>query len=142
MTNLSNNAIISAVAAFFAIATPASGAGFLYECDMSGAKLARGWISEKIALVLPGDGSVKVVDAVTLHENGKPLVGKILRESASHLHIKWTIKDLRTTNGTAFATTDYKAIIVKSTGKIDLTMKPRHFDVGLQSNGSCKKRSK
>lgn len=142
MNKVSFAVLSSAAAAFFAITTPAAAAGFLYECDMSGAKLAQGWISAKVAFVLPGDGSVSVVDAVILHANGAPLAGKVLRESTSHLHIKWTIKDLRSDIGTAFAATDYKAVITKSTGRINLSMKPRHFDRGFQSGGTCVKRSK
>jgi hypothetical protein len=116
--------------------------GFLYDCTLSGTKQGRGWISPTVALVFPGDGSVKVVDAVTLHFNNGPVAGTILRDNAKRLVVKWTVKGAKADSGRSFANFDYRASISKSSGKMELTAIPREFDAGVRSAGKCAKRNK
>ncbi|MGC1503571.1 MAG: hypothetical protein WA782_05460 [Sulfitobacter sp.] len=47
--------------------------GYLYECDMQDIARARGWVSPKIAIILPEKGGVTVVDALTLTFATAPL---------------------------------------------------------------------
>ena len=141
MTRFKAKTLTAAVAAILALSAPASAAGLLYECDMTNTKNNRGWTSAKLAFVLPGDGSVKVIDGIIMHFLGKPLAGKILRESKTHVHVKWTLKDIRSDNGTAFSNVDYKAVVTKSSGRIRLNAKPRHFDIGLHDEGRCETRA-
>ena len=115
--------------------------GFLYDCDMSYVKQNKGWMSPKIAFVLPGDGTVKVVDAVTLHFNKEPLLGQIVRENNKRIVIKWTIRNAKADNGKSFNHLDYRASISKTNGGVEVTMQPRHYDAGLRSPGSCRKRT-
>ena len=142
MTRIFTKTLSAATASFFALSLPAAAAGILYECDMSNINRGNGWVSPKIAFVLPGDGSVTVVDAVTLHFNGKPLGGKIQRDSNTHTHIRWTIKDARSDNGTAFSKVDYKAVLTKASGRINLTTKARQSASNVQTQGRCAKRTK
>lgn len=115
--------------------------GYLYDCDMTYVKQGKGWVSPKIAFVLPGDGTVKVVDAVTLHFNKEPLRGTIARENDKRLVITWVINNARTDSGTTFNNLRYRASISKSSGQIELTARPGHYDSGLRSPGSCRKRT-
>lgn len=131
---------LSAVLAITATAAHAA-PGYLYDCDMSHVKQGKGWVSPKIAFVLPGDGTVKIADSVTLHFNKGPLPGTIVRENNKRLVIKWTIDNARADNGMTYNNLQYRASISKSSGQIELTMQPRHYDAGLRSPGSCRKRT-
>jgi hypothetical protein len=118
----------------------AAAPGYLYDCDMSGAEHSRGWISSKVAVVVPGDGTAKVVDALILQFNKEPIVATVLRDNASRLIVKWTLDNAETDSGTSFANFDYRASISKASGKIELTATPRNFDTGIRSGGTCRKR--
>lgn len=120
--------------------TVSAAPGYLYDCDMRDVKQGKGWVSPKIALVLPGDGTVQVVDAVTLHFNEGPLEGTIVRENDKRLIVKWSIENAKADNGTSFSNFDYRASISKTSGAIELTAIPRQFDLGLRSPGTCRKR--
>lgn len=122
-------------------AQTASTAGFLYDCDMSDADNGRGWVSPKIAIVLPGDGSVTVIDALTLAFFDDPIEGTILRDDDKRLIVKWTLRNVRADSGRSFAYFDYRASLAKQSGRIELTAAPRAFDTGLRSTGSCRKRT-
>lgn len=119
----------------------AGASGFLYECDMRDPDQGLGWVSPKIAIVLPGDGSATVVDALTLTFAEDPVPGRILRDNDARFIVKWTLKDVRADTGRSFAHFDYRASISKSTGRIELTAGPRTFDSGLRSVGTCRKRT-
>lgn len=119
----------------------AAAAPYLYECDMTDIARGRGWISPKIAVVLPGDGTVKIVDSVILSFRRGALKGTLLRDSPSRLIVKWTVRDVRAENGRSFAHFDYRASISKASGVIDLTASPREFDTGLRSLGKCSRRT-
>ena len=132
--------LCSAILALTATASHAA-PGYLYDCDMAYVKQGKGWVSPKIAFVLPGDGSVKVVDAVTLHFNKEPLLGTIVRENDKRLVIKWTIDNAKADSGKTFNNFQYRASISKASGGIELTLQPGHYDSGLRSPGSCRKRT-
>lgn len=135
--------IAGAVAVFLATTQAAVAApSFLYDCDMSDAARSRGWISPKVAIVVIGDGSVQVVDALILHFKKKPIKATVLRDNASRLIIKWSLDNAKADSGRSFANFDYRASIAKATGKIELTAIPRNFDTGLRSGGRCQKRAK
>ncbi|WP_370402119.1 hypothetical protein [Sulfitobacter sp. JB4-11] len=123
------------------VQTATAAQGYLYDCDMQYVKQGRGWVSPKIALVFPGDGTVKVVDSVTLHFNEGPLLGTIVRENATRMVVKWSVENAKAENGTSFNNFDYRASIAKRTGAIELTAIPRHYDSGLRSPGTCRKRT-
>ena len=130
-----------AVSLCFVWAQATQASGFLYECDMEDPDQGLGWVSPKIAIVLPGDGSVTVVDALTLTFAEDPVLGRILRDNDARFIVKWTLKDVRADTGRSFANFDYRASIAKSTGRIELTAGPRTFDSGLRSVGTCRKRT-
>lgn len=115
--------------------------GYMYECDMKYVKQGKGWISPKVVLVLPGDGSVKVVDAVTLHFYKEPLLGTIVRENNKRLVVKWTISEAKTDSAESYTNFDYRASISKRNGAMELTAIPRNFEGGLRSPGTCRKRN-
>lgn len=120
----------------------AKASGVLYECDLPEFKRASGWVSPKVALVLPGDGSVSVVDAVILDVHRTAFSGTIVRENANRLIVKWTLNDLKTISGRSFANFDYRMSISKLSGNMELTANPRELTSGLRSNGSCIARKK
>ncbi|MDG1168790.1 MAG: hypothetical protein P8N14_06295 [Sulfitobacter sp.] len=116
-------------------------AGFLYECDIAEPERGQGWISPKIAIVLPAQGEVQVVDALTLAFSPTPVIATILRDDAKRLTLKWSLQNVRADNGRSFAYFDYRASIAKATGRMELTAGPRSFDTGLRGTGLCRKRS-
>ena len=138
---MSRNVILSALSAVF-LAGPSWAAGFLYECDVTDHKRAKGWISPKIALILPDDGSVQIVDALTLHFVKKPVTGTILRDDAKRLIVKWNIKGAKADNGQSFAGFNYRVSISKATGALSVKAIPNGYDSGVSGAGTCKKRNK
>ncbi|MCX7560773.1 hypothetical protein OS190_14445 [Sulfitobacter sp. F26204] len=118
-----------------------SAPAFLYDCDMDGTEYGRGWLSPKIAIVLPEEGGATIVDAMTLTFLKGPVAGTILRDNDSRFIVKWTLENVRADSGRSFAHFDYRASISKTTGKIDLTAGPRTFDSGLRSQGTCARRT-
>ena len=115
--------------------------GFLYDCTMEDVDQGKGWVSPRIALVLPGDGTVTVIDALTLTFSEDPVAGTILRDNASRLIVRWSLRNVRADNGRSFANFDYRASIAKPSGRMELTAGPRTFDSGLRSVGTCRKRT-
>ena len=99
-----------------------------------------GWVSPKIAIVVPSEGAVTVVDALTIAFSEEPVTATVLRDNAARLIVKWTLENARADNGRSFAHFDYRASIAKATGQIELTAGPRTFDTGLRSVGNCVKR--
>lgn len=125
----------------FAVAASASASGFLYDCTMRDTGSSLGWISPKIAIVLPKDGPVQVIDALTMTFGEDPVPATVLRDNEKRFIVKWTLQDVRADTGRSFANFDYRASIAKSTGQIEVTAGPRTFDSGLRSVGTCQKRT-
>lgn len=132
--------IALAVLATTCFATSLPAAGVLYECDIADHERARGWISPKIAIVLPGDETVKIVDAITLNFSKQPVAGTVLRNNANRLIVKWVVQDVKADNGTSFAGINYRASIGKSNGAIEVKTIPNGYDKGLRATGVCKAR--
>ncbi len=99
-------------------------------------------MSPKMALVLPGDGSVSVVDGVILDVHNAAFAGTIVRENAKRLIVTWTLDDLKTVSGRSFAKFDYRVSISKGSGAMNLTAAPREIDASLSSSGTCIARRK
>lgn len=116
---------------------PALAEGILYECDITDHQRARGWISPKIAIVLPDSNSVKIVDAITLSFATEPVSGTISRNNAKRLIVNWSIKGVKADNGTSFAAVNYRASIAKATGAVSVTTIPAGYDSGLSGSGKC-----
>lgn len=116
--------------------------GFLYDCTLTDADKSRGWISSKLAVVVPGDGTVQVVDGVILHFNGAPLAAEVLRDNGQRLILKWSIENARAKSGKSFANLDYRVSIAKSSGAIEMHTMPRNYDAGMRSGGTCVKRTR
>lgn len=135
------NVVLAALAATcFATAAPA--AGLLYECDIANHERARGWISPKIAIILPGDETVKIVDAITLSVSKQPVEGRILRNNAGRVIVKWVVEGIKADDGTSFAGINYRASIGKSNGAVEVKTIPNGYDNGLRATGVCKARSR
>ncbi|MDF3413321.1 hypothetical protein HKX54_02535 [Sulfitobacter sp. M57] len=118
-----------------------SAPGYLYECDMHDIERARGWVSPKIAIILPATGGVTIVDALTMTFASEPVQGTVLRDNDRRLIVKWTLRNVRADSGRSFANFDYRVSIAKSSGQMELTAGPRTFDAGLRGVGTCIKRS-
>ncbi|MFK7835266.1 MAG: hypothetical protein AB8B60_03505 [Sulfitobacter sp.] len=131
------------LSAILCLAAPVvqAASGFLYDCDMVDIERGYGWVSPKIAIVLPNEGAVTVVDALTLTYSDTPVIGTVLRNTKQRLVVKWTLRNVRADSGRSFAYFDYRASIAKSTGAIDLRARPRSFDSGLHGTGTCQKRT-
>ena len=99
-------------------------------------------MSPKIAVVMPGDGTVSVVDAVILAEKKDAVAGKVVRNNAQRLVVKWPLENIKAGNGRSFANFDYRLSIAKKSGHAELTAVPRAFAKGLRSAGTCKTRRK
>ena len=118
-----------------------AGPGFLYDCTMEDLDRGLGWVSPRIAIVLPGDGTASVIDALTLTFAEDPVPATIIRDNDARLIVKWSLENARADNGRSFANFDYRASIAKSTGRMELYAGPRTFDTGLRSFGICRKRT-
>jgi hypothetical protein len=130
--------ICGLLAAF--LGSPMLAEGILYECDITDHEQARGWISPKIAIILPDNASVKVVDALTLSFAKEPVSGTISRNNTKRLIVNWSLKGVKADNGTSFAAVNYRASMSKATGAVSVTTIPAGYDNGLRASGNCKAR--
>lgn len=135
------NVVLASIAAV-GLAGPCLASAVLYECDIADYERAKGWISSKIAIILPGDNSVKIVDAITLSFANEPVSGTVLRDNAKRLIVKWTVEGVKTDDGTSFAGVNYRASIAKTTGAVEVSTIPNGYDTDLRANGDCKTRRK
>ena len=133
--------ILSVLCAAFLAGAGQAAQGFLYDCDMIDTGRERGWISPKIAVVFPKDGTVRVVDAITLYFVKDAVQGRILQDNDARVVVRWSIPRARTDTGVSFNAFDYRASIAKRTGRIDVTAKPRSYDTGVTSRGTCVRRT-
>lgn len=125
------------------LATPvAASPGYMYDCDLQGTDQAHGWITPKLAFVVEKQGEVKVVDGVVLHFNKAPLAAKVLRNDGKRMILKWVVTNAKADSGRTFNNFRYRASISKSSGKVEVTAIPAHFDTGVRATGVCKKRTK
>jgi hypothetical protein len=120
----------------------ASAAGFLYDCSITEKGARMGWLSDKLAFVVPGDGKIQVIDAVTLNFRVSPLTVKVTRNTDTKLVMRWALKGVRDSNGLQVPTFDYTARINKETLGITLEANPRGFSKNWVGRGSCVKRTK
>lgn len=121
-------------------AATANAGGVLYECDMTQLKRGKGWISEKIAIVLHDNGAASVSDSMVLRVSSVPVAAQSVRNTSSKLVVKWVIRNY--TNGSNQTTPyfDYEAIIRKN-GKISVYASPDGYPDRFSGTGSCSKRS-
>lgn len=115
--------------------------GTFWECTMPDYTSGKGWISPTIGLILPGDGTAQVVDALVLSHYNKPIRARLQRDNARRLIVKWSLENIKATNGTSFPNFDYRISVNKGTGRADLEAIPRQYDYGLLSTGTCKIRT-
>ncbi len=133
--------VIAGIVAVF-LASPLSAAGVVYDCDIANPQRARGWISPKIAIILPDEKSAMVMDAITLSQGKDPVPASIQRNNGKRLIVTWLVHGIRSNRGRSFAGVIYRASVSKSTGAIDMSMIPRGYDKGVKASGTCKTRRK
>ncbi|UWR10107.1 hypothetical protein [Sulfitobacter mediterraneus] len=135
--------LLFSVVAMVSLATNVAAApAFLYDCDLQGTDQAHGWITPKMAFVVEEQGEVKVVDGVVLHFNKAPLATKVLRNDDKRMILRWVVTNAKADSGRTFNNFRYRASISKSSGKVEVTAIPAHFDTGVRATGVCKKRTK
>jgi hypothetical protein len=121
---------------------PASAAGFLYDCSITQKGRGIGWLSERLVFVVPGDGKIQVIDAVTLNFRIDPVTVKVSRNSDTKLVMRWVLKGIRDANGLQVPTFDYTARLDKKTLGLKLAANPRGFSKNWVGRGRCVKRTK
>ena len=122
-------------------AAAAQGGGYLYDCEITEAAQAGGWISPRIAIVVTPDSNIRVIDALTLTFEDAPVPATVLRDDPVRLVIRWTLSGARADSGRSFAYFDYRASLSRATGHIEVTAGPRGYDTGLRGSGQCRIRS-
>lgn len=130
------------ICAGLCVGGPASAAGFLYDCTITKKPTDVGWLSDKLAFVVPGDGKIQVIDAVTLNFGISPTTVKVSRNSDTKLVMRLALKGVRDRNGLQVPIFDYTARIDKATLGITLEANPRGFPKNWVGRGSCVKRTK
>lgn len=116
--------------------------GFLFDCSITEKGTRIGWLSDRLAFVVPGDGKIQVIDAVTLYFGVSPLTVRVSRNSDTKLVMRWKLKGVRDKKGVPVPTFDYTARIDKATLGITLEARPRGFTENWVGRGSCVKRTK
>lgn len=129
-------------AACLNFASQAQAVGFLYDCTITDKGSGVEWVSEKLAFVVPGDGEIQVIDAVTLFFKVSPMTVKVSRNSDTKLVMRWSLKGVRDSNGLQVPTFDYTARLNKKTNAITIQANPRDFPKNWVGRGSCVKRAK
>lgn len=114
--------------------------GVLYDCDMTNLKRGKGWISEKIAIVVRDNGTATVSDSLVLAVYSAPVAAESVRQTANRLTVRWTIRSY--TNGSNQRTPyfDFEATIRKN-GKISVYARPDLYHNQFSGTGTCTKRT-
>ncbi|MBM1631561.1 hypothetical protein [Sulfitobacter mediterraneus] len=136
------NFLFSVVAMSLLAKAAAASPGYMYDCDLQGTDKAYGWITPKMAFVVEEQGDVKVVDGVVLHFNNAPLETKVLRNDGKRMILRWVVTNAKADSGRTFNNFRYRASLSKSSGKVEVTAIPAHYDTGVRATGVCKKRTK
>lgn len=125
---------------FASAATAGSAQSVLYECDMTQLTRSKGWISEKIAIVLHDNGKASVSDYMVLRVNAAPIAAESVRNTSRKLVVKWVIRDYTNGNNQTTPFFDYEATIRKN-GKISVYASPDGFPDRFSATGTCTTRS-
>jgi hypothetical protein len=120
----------------------AGAAGFLFDCTITKKGQGVQWLSDTLAFVVPGDGTIQVIDAVTLFFGISPVKVKVARNSDTKLVMHWKLKGVEDANGLKVPVFDYTARINKTTMAITLEARPRDFQKSWIGRGTCTKLTK
>lgn len=121
-------------------ASAASAQSVLYECDMTQLKRGKGWISEKIAIVLHENGTASVSDSMVLRVSSVPIAAESVRNTDKKLTVKWVIRNYTNSSNQTTPYFDYEATIRKN-GKISVYASPDGFPDRFSGTGTCAKRT-
>lgn len=132
-----NNALIciGLSIATVGIGSAASAAGFLYDCNVK--SRTDGWISDKMAFVVNENGTIQVIDAVTLTFDVSPLTVQVSKNDDRILNMHWKLKGAQIDNSIKIPFLDYRARINKKTLAITVNGKPRDFTNRWSGKGTC-----
>jgi hypothetical protein len=120
----------------------AQAAGFLYDCTIAKKPSRLQWVSDTLAFVVPGDGKILVIDAITLYFKLSPMTAKVSRNTDTKLVMQWVIRGVKDSNGLKVPPIDYTARLNKITNAITIEANPRGFSQNWVGRGSCVKRTK
>ncbi len=119
------------------MSTPAMAAGILYDCDLD-SKLVNGWVSQKMAFVFEGDGTVKVVDSVLLALDVGAVNARV-RKSGDVARMHWNIAAAIDSVGQKIPTFSYTAKLNLETLSLSVLAKPVGFPQRFTGKGTCVK---
>jgi hypothetical protein len=117
------------------LGTAASAAGFLYDCNVK--SRTDGWISDKMAFVVNENGTIQVIDAVTLTFKVSPLAVQVSKNDDRVLSMHWKLRGAQIEDSIKIPFLDYRARINKKTLAISVNGKPRDFTNRWSGKGTC-----
>jgi hypothetical protein len=119
----------------------ATGKGILYDCDITEKRDRLFWISDKMAIVITGEGQVVVSDQVILHFNEKPMQARVTRNTARKMTIRWTIRNAVDGNNQTVSRLNYTAVLSKDDNRIEVYARPQGFSNRFGGKGQCATRN-
>lgn len=107
-----------------------------FHCTFNGAR-DRDWIQPLIFIAMDTETDrVVVSDAAILGFNdGVPVEGRLVKDNASRITFSWKV-DMRS-NANQPVTMAFRATYLKSSGKVNVTARPRGFEGMFNRLGTC-----
>ncbi|MEM1073262.1 MAG: hypothetical protein AAF665_03475 [Pseudomonadota bacterium] len=127
----------AALAAFFGVSLAGAGPALLYDCDITDTRRGVDWISPKVAIVIKEDGAVVVSDAIILLVNKAPLEVRVTRNTDQKLALRWTLRNVESTQNQITPAFDYALTLQKKTREISLRARPQGYSNRFSGKGVC-----
>lgn len=115
------------------LGSPAIADAVLYECDID-ARRARGWVSDKMAIIFDDKGTVRVVDGVLRHYVGVPTQARV-RKTGDLVRLNWEIAGATDHVGQVIPTLSYTAKLDLKTLSVSVLAKPARFPERFTGKG-------
>ncbi len=116
--------------------------GVFYDCNMTRQKDFEFWVSSKIGIVVLNDGKVVVSDRVTLAYGESIVYAQVTRNTATDLHIKWSLEGGLRRGEVLFPYAEYTAKLSKASKKLRVSGKLRGNRRSFFGRGQCTERVK
>jgi len=126
---------------FAGLAAPVAAAGLYYDCDLRKTSSGKGWVAQKVAIIVTKDGRVLVSDGHVLRIHGEPIAAKSAKDTPAALVVRWSLRGMKDKGNQRPPAVNYRAKITKKSGAIAISARPSDAPQNFNERGTCKTRA-
>lgn len=115
--------------------------GLLYDCDITKRSQDLNWVSDKYAFVFAQDGSVSVIDSMTLVAFDGPLQAKVRVRPNGTTRLRWVVSGLVAVNGEQFPSMSMMADLDRAAKTVTVNASLNGYGAKIRGTGTCKTRT-